>query len=320
MNIKMMGIADELEHAGALPSVGVMLATYNGERFVGEQIDSILAQRGVMPTIYVRDDGSSDGTLAVVRAITEAHPGQVVMLPAAPMRFGAACGNFLSMVVDLHGAPHAYFAFSDQDDIWLPDKLSRAVVQLRATGASGYASNLTAFSEAEGREWVIAKARPQRRFDHLFQAASAGCTYVFDAGAAALIASRIGRIEDNDLEGMSHDWLCYSICRSHGLSWVIDDWSGIRYRQHDNNQFGALPGLGGALKRLSLMHAGWYRDIMLRNRAFLNAGNVAEQSIFDRMARLSFPDRLWLAAHVSAFRREPKARLALAGVLVAGLV
>lgn len=319
-NIKMMGIADELEHAGALPTVGVMLATYNGERFVGEQIDSILAQRGVMPTIYVRDDGSSDGTLAVIRAYTEAHPGQVVMLPAAPMRFGAACGTFLSMVADLRDAPHAYFAFSDQDDIWLPEKLSRAVIQLRATGASGYASNLTAFSEAEGREWVIAKARPQRRFDHLFQAASAGCTYVFDAGAAALIASRIGRTEDHDLGGMSHDWLCYAICRSHGLSWIIDDWSGIRYRQHDNNQFGALPGLGGALKRLSLMHAGWYRDIMLRNRAFLDAGNIAEQAIFDRMARLSFRDRLWLAAQGGAFRRELKARLALAGALVAGLV
>lgn len=316
----MMGIADKLEHAGELPSVGVMLATYNGERFVGEQFDSILAQRGVMPTIYVRDDGSSDGTLAVVRAYTEAHPGQVVMLPAAPMRFGAACGNFLSMVVDLHAAPHAYFAFSDQDDIWLPEKLSRAVVQLRTAGASGYASNLTAFSEAEGREWMIAKARPQRVFDHLFQAASAGCTYVFDASAAALVASRIGRIGDYDLGGMSHDWLCYAICRSHGLSWIIDDWSGIRYRQHDNNQFGALPGLGGALKRLSLMHTGWYRGVLLRNRPFLDPGNSAEQEILDRIARLNLRDRLWLAAHVSRFRREPKARLALAGALVAGLV
>lgn len=319
-NIKMMGTADELEHAGALPSVGIMLATYNGERFVGEQIDSILAQRGVMPTIYVRDDGSSDATLAIVGAYAKAHPGQVVVLPAAPMRFGAACGTFLSMVADLHAAPHAYFAFSDQDDIWLPEKMSRAVTQLRATGASGYASDLTAFSEAEDREWMIAKACPQRRFDHLFQAASAGCTYVFDAGAAALIASRIGRIEALDLAGMSHDWLCYAICRSHGLAWIIDEWSGIRYRQHAQNLFGAMPGVGGALKRLSLMREGWYRDVLLRNRPFLDPGNSAEKAIFDRMARLNLRDRLWLAAHVSGFRRESKARLALAGALVAGLI
>lgn len=101
MNIKMMGIADELEHAGALPSVGVMLATYNGERFVGEQIDSILAQRGVMPTIYVRDDEiERRGTLAVVRAITEAHPGASCdgFCGADAVR---RRGNFLSMVVSM---------------------------------------------------------------------------------------------------------------------------------------------------------------------------------------------------------------------------
>lgn len=303
-----------------MPSVGVMLATYNGEMFVAEQIESILGQRGVATTIYVRDDGSSDGTLDIVRACSETHPGRIVLLDDAPCRFGTACGNFLSMLVDIHRTPHAYFAFSDQDDLWLPEKLARAVAQLTESGASGYASNLTAFSDASGTEWTIAKAGRQRRFDHLFQSASAGCTYVFDAKAAELIATRISRVEDHDWSGMSHDWLCYAICRSHGIAWLIDDWSGIRYRQHEQNLFGAMPGARGALKRLSLMRDGWYRSVLLRNRPFLDQANVEERRVLDRMARLSLGDRLWLAACTPKFRREPKAQLALAGALILGLI
>lgn len=315
-----MSSFDELGEGGSVPSVGVMLATYNGEMFVAEQIETILGQRGVATTIYVRDDGSSDGTLDVVRSCSETHPGRIVLLDDAPHRFGTACGNFLSMLADVHRMPHAYFAFSDQDDIWLPEKLERAVGRLMESGASGYASNLTAFSEAPGAEWTISKAGAQRRFDHLFQSASAGCTYVFDTGAAELIAKRIGRAEEHDWSGMSHDWLCYAICRSHGLSWLIDDWSGIRYRQHEQNLFGAMPGVGGALKRLTLMRDGWYRGVFLRNRLFLDPANGAEQPVLDRMARMNVGDRLWLAARARQFRREPKAQLALAGALVFGLI
>ncbi|MBW8295548.1 glycosyltransferase [Sphingopyxis sp.] len=312
-----------LKGVGELPpatSVGVMLATYDGEKFVAEQIDSILNQEGVETALYVRDDGSTDGTLDILRAYAEAYPGRLSLLDTASSRFGAACGNFLSMLVEIHGAPHAYFAFADQDDIWLPRKLERAVRMLNEKGASGYASNLVAFSDAKGIEWTVAKAQPQRPFDHLFQSASAGCTYVFDRQAAALIYSRIGRVEDHDWKNMSHDWLCYAICRSHGLPWVIDEWAGIRYRQHEQNQFGALPGSAGAFKRMSLMRQGWYRSIVLRNRAFLNSDNAAEQAVLDRVARLDVGDRLWLATNARKLRRELKAQLALAGAVLTGLI
>lgn len=309
-----------LENRDVFPSVGVLLATYNGERFVGEQIESILAQQGVATTIYVRDDSSTDATPAIIQSYIDAHPGQVIQLAAATRRFGAACENFLSMVVEVHAAPHSYFAFSDQDDIWAPEKLARAVERLSTTGASGYASNLTAFSRAQRREWTIAKAQPQRRFDHLFQSASAGCTYVFDAEAARLIASRLDRIDDHDWKGMSHDWLCYAICRSHGLAWVIDDWSGIRYRQHEQNLFGAMPGIGGVVKRLKLMRGGWYRSVLLRNGQFLNPSNRHERAVLERVARMNWADRLWLAARAHWFRRELKAQCALAATLVLGLV
>nr|WP_246350593.1 glycosyltransferase [Sphingobium boeckii] len=303
-----------------MPSVGVILATYNGEKFIEDQINSIISQRDISVFLYVRDDRSSDITLNIIRAFAAAHPGKIILLDNAKDRFGAACENFLSILLDVPHHKHDYFAFADQDDIWLPYKLKRAVQMLRENEASGYASNLIAFSEARGEAWVIDKAGRQRAYDHLFQSASAGCTYVLDRRAAGLIAEKIERLDGHDWKGMSHDWLCYAICRSHGLRWVIDERPGIRYRQHDQNLFGAMPGVGGMIKRLSLMREGWYRSVLLRNRAFLNPENRQEQAILDRVARLSVTDRLWLASRVGKLRREFKSRLALALAFLLGLI
>lgn len=301
------------------PAVAVLLATFNGGRFLREQVESILNQGGVATTIFVRDDGSTDDTLNLISSYAAAYPSRIVLLAPAQRRFGAACENFLSILEDVVGKEFSYFAFSDQDDVWSPNKLRRALECLIATEASGYASNLTAFNALEDREWVIEKSQPQRRFDYLFQSASAGCTYVFDAAAAALIASCVAPVERHDWSGMSHDWLVYAICRSHGLSWVIDDRSCIRYRQHAQNQFGALPGPAGVLKRLQLIRDGWYRGVVLRNRPFLDVSNSDEQAILDRLTRLNLRDRLWLATHTHMFRRERKARLALAAALLTGI-
>lgn len=310
----------DLERAGLMHSVAVLLATYNGAKYLGEQIESILHQNGVKPTLYVRDDGSCDETQAIVSSYVHAFPGQVIRLADAPHRFGAACENFFSMLIELCDTQHDFFAFSDQDDIWLPNKLERAVDQMKVQNASGYACDLRAFSASTQSEWIIRKSYPQRSFDYIFQSASAGCTYVFTAAAAQLIASRIGGVDDWDWSGMSHDWLCYAICRSYGLSWVIDDWCGIRYRQHGQNLFGAMPGIAGTRKRLGLMRSGWYLKVVLNNREFLNPGNSHQSTIYNRLARLDWGDRLWLAKNVRHFRREPKAQLALAGTFIAGLV
>jgi rhamnosyltransferase len=312
--------AQTLHNSANPTSCAVLLATYNGAHFLEEQIDSILSQSGVAVTIYARDDGSSDATREILQRYAVRYEGGVVILPDGVRRFGAACENFLSILNDTSGLMHDYFAFSDQDDIWLPDKLSRAISILGPSAAAGYASNLTAFDDAGPDRWTIRKATPQREFDHLFQSASAGCTYVFTRDAAQLIRTRLATVKDMDWHGMSHDWLCYAICRSYGLSWVIDDWSGILYRQHGQNQFGALPGWKGMLARLTLIRKGWYKATMQKNRAFLNADNRAEQEIFERLALPNVGNRLWLAFKARQFRRESKGRLALGAAILTGFL
>lgn len=303
---------------GQWPVCAVLLATYNGSNFLSAQIDSILAQQEVRTIIHVRDDGSSDATREILSAYASKFPEQIRILPTASRRFGAACGNFFSILHSVVLDDFHYIAFADQDDIWLPRKLSRAIACLKEEKADGYASNLTAFSEHDGSEWTIRKATKQRRFDHLFQSASAGCTYVMSWRAARLVAERIGPVEASDWQGMSHDWLCYAICRSFGMKWLIDDWSGMRYRQHAHNQFGAMPGWSGTVARFKLLSEGWYRATFLKNRRFLNPDNVAEQEICDHVESLLWRDRLWLSLRVFEFRRESKHRLALLAAILTG--
>lgn len=107
----------------SLPKVAVLMSTYNGERYLAEQIDSILAQRNVSVHLAVRDDGSSDGTLRILeqyrqRGRLEYHQGENAGYTESFMRL---C---------VHAPQADYYAFADQDDVWLPNKLQDMIAQL----------------------------------------------------------------------------------------------------------------------------------------------------------------------------------------------
>lgn len=107
-----------------LPSVGVVMSTYNGKQYVAEQIESILAQEGVDVELYIRDDGSTDGTRELISNKYE-NDGRVHFIASSNM--GVKLSFFLAL--DLAG-DHEFYAFADQDDVWLPHKLRTAVQAL----------------------------------------------------------------------------------------------------------------------------------------------------------------------------------------------
>jgi glycosyltransferase involved in cell wall biosynthesis len=105
-----------------LPAVEVLLATYNGEQFLREQIDSILAQDYVNTTVLARDDGSTDSTVAILTEYEGLFPGRFRVMPAgAPT--GNARDNFLLLMKE---STAEHICFADQDDVWLRDKVSRS--------------------------------------------------------------------------------------------------------------------------------------------------------------------------------------------------
>lgn len=100
--------------------VNVLISTYNGEKYIKEQIDSVLSQSYPSVRIYVRDDGSSDNTMEILRGY--ARKGQIRLLHGKNVGYGRSFGRLLKAAEE-----GDYWAFCDQDDVWLPDKVKWAV-------------------------------------------------------------------------------------------------------------------------------------------------------------------------------------------------
>lgn len=216
--------------------IKILLASYNGEKYIEEQIRSILAQQNVEVDIMVRDDHSSDKTVALVKEHFSTLPLHI-NTPGT----GSAAHNFLKMVEHLQfDASFEYVAFADQDDIWLPNKLAAAVEELTKHNASLYCSNLTKWDTSNGSYSLLKKDFPQKKYDYLFEGGSAGCTYVMTKDFAQQFQAFIQAMDFSDWKGLSHDWLVYFFARSKGYKVVIDPKPYILYRLHTENVHGHL--------------------------------------------------------------------------------
>jgi rhamnosyltransferase len=293
-----------------IPRVLVLLATFNGARWLDEQLDSIFAQRQVRVTVLASDDGSLDDTLVLLqrRAV---GPQPVGILPGAGTRLGAA-GNFLRLLREAPLGDFDFVALADQDDVWLHDRLARACEQLAGLGAQGYSSDAMAFWKG-GRRRPLGKGHPQRRFDHLFEPAGPGCTYVLSSSLAIALQCELLR-DPQRFEGLGyHDWLIYAFARVKGFRWVIDPTPGVEYRQHDANELGANFGSAAVQRRWGRLTSGWFRDQVLHIATLWQSDH---DEIVQRMRRLQWRDRLWLARRASLLRRRPRDQVALAVMLV----
>jgi rhamnosyltransferase len=305
-------------NGAASPDVGVLLAIYNGATYCEDQLLSLLWQRDVDVHIYVRDDGSQDESIDIITRLAERNPGRVTFVDNQGIRTGSPSGNFFSMLTTVVLAQHSYIAFADQDDVWMPDKLRRAIAAMADEKADGYSSNLIAFDQKAQTAWVVDKQGNDADLDYLFQGASAGCTYVLSLKAAQLVAKVMSDAPPLS-PGASHDWIIYAICRSHGLTWVRDGTSTIMYRQHDSNQYGTRRGLQEIAAKFRLVRSGWYRTqiLWLRN---ITRGHDDERHVMTAIERGDVRSRLWLLGQARRFRRSPKSVRQLRTAIMLGLV
>ena len=107
--------------------VDVLLATYNGGRYLGPQIDSLLGQSHADWRLVIRDDGSTDNTLAICEAYAAKHPGKIRVVSDGLGRLGVG-GNF-SELLRQSSAEHVMFC--DQDDVWLPRKIQITLAAMK---------------------------------------------------------------------------------------------------------------------------------------------------------------------------------------------
>jgi rhamnosyltransferase len=242
------------QQSSAFPTFAVCLAAYNGLRWLPEQISSILSQLDVSVTVFVSVDRSSDGTEAWIDELST-RESRIKVLPHGEV-FGGAGRNFFRLLRDVDFTHFDYLSFADQDDVWLPNKLSRAHQVLLAKGADAYSSDVAAYWP-DGREELVKKSYEQAPWDFLFESAGPGCTYVLRKTLAQQVQSLVNRqwaaLQDVSL----HDWFVYAFVRSKGLCWVIDDWVGMRYRQHTSNEVGVNSGWAAFRYRVRKVIGGW---------------------------------------------------------------
>ena len=267
------------------PRVLVLLAAFNGSRWIREQLESLLAQEGVDLRIVVRDDSSTDDTRWELARF--AHDSRIKVV-TAPAWGGSAANNFLALIAENAAGTCNFVAFSDQDDVWDRDKLARACRMLAASPSAGY-SSATIAAWANGRERLVKTSGAPTSSDYLFEGAGQGCTFVLTAEFYERVRRFLATHQGLTAQLHYHDWLVYALARSWGLEWCFDPEPSMRYRQHTDNDTGAKGTLAGIARRLSLIRHGWYRNQLRAIAGLCQAAAPANPTVLAWLQHFSRP-------------------------------
>lgn len=223
--------------------VCVLLSTYNGERYLQEQIASVHAQEGVKVCLIVRDDGSTDSTVDMLSRFQNEH--QLKLIPG-----GVNLGSAISFLKLLESAPNdcQFFAFCDQDDVWQKNKLARATTALAPFGEQVPAMYCSRLEIVDSNLQLLGLSRVPKRMgfgNAMVENVATGCTIVLNQRARSLIVSALP--DQCDM----HDWWIYLVISCFGKV-IYDPTPAIRYRQHGGNTVGASVSMRlELLKRIS---------------------------------------------------------------------
>jgi len=225
------------------PEIDVLMATWNGSRFIEQQLESLFKQTLQSFRLIVRDDGSSDSTLQIIESFRSRQPERVFVRRNSA-RLGA-CRTF-SLLAEESRAP--YFAFCDQDDVWRTDKLELQLDAVKHVEAKyGDHTPIIVFSDTEligpnNRRLAVSMWKMKHIDPHraslgamLVQNLVTGCTVL---GNHSLLRQGLPIPE----EAQMHDSWLGLVTAAFGLLVPLDETT-VGYRQHEQNELGAGRGL-----------------------------------------------------------------------------
>lgn len=261
------------------PTICILLCTYNGEKYLGQQIESIMLQEFTNWIICASDDGSVDRTKSILEKYQKIIGQDKFHIFDGPKR--GYPHNFKFAATALN-QDFDFYAFSDQDDIWLPHKLNMAIKTLivrhnaRDLEAKPmlYAS-VTNIVDENNQFWRCSAIRRSPDFAHsLVENISGGNTMVFNRSLWELF---IGLPDHLDL--VSHDWTVYQLVTGAGGIVHYDTTPSINYRQHDKNKLGTKFSFKGKVVRvLQFLNLSYKQEININLDALMTQEKHFTQS------------------------------------------
>ena len=212
-------------------AVNILMSTYNGEKFLQEQLDSLTAQTHTTHHplhITIRDDGSTDNTPSILKKFQVENKNCTLVIGK---NLGLPWSFFELM--NLADDNFSYYAFCDQDDVWLPNKLEKAIEKLAPTPEPALYCSRQNYIDEQGKKIgeSFTPLKPITPENAWFENLAVGCSIVINKPLLEL-----GKIER--FEGIfMHDWWAYQIAHCTGTVY-FDNNAYINYRQHSNNQVG----------------------------------------------------------------------------------
>ncbi|GEK66118.1 alpha-L-Rha alpha-1,3-L-rhamnosyltransferase [Leuconostoc mesenteroides subsp. sake] len=214
------------------PNVITIMKTYNGSKYIVAQIDSIMAQNEINNYLYISDDGSTDGTIDKIFELKKKYKN--IFLVHNHQGEGPAQGflNLVKYIIDTVEIADYYIAYSDQDDIWYPNKLSTAVQTLKDKKADLFLSTYDVFRDGKKKIRNMGYDIPITVDRILAYWAPSGNVFVFTKRLAQTIA------QTSPSKMRMHDFWTLLVATSVGFDIVAIDRPLLMYRLHENNTVG----------------------------------------------------------------------------------
>jgi glycosyltransferase involved in cell wall biosynthesis len=244
-----------------MKTVAVMLCTFNGEKFLGDQLRTLAEQTVKDLVVFVSDDGSTDNTLRIIEENKNKYPHLNIQFLESSLRDSRKGFqyNFLS-IFNLPAPPAKYIAFCDQDDLWEKDKLETAIKSLQnlpqnQPGLYGGRTRLIDEHDHEIGFSLFFSNKPSFA-NALVQSMIGGNTIVINAAAWYLMKS----VKGPDIS--SHDWWTYIMVTGVGGFAFYDPEPKVRYRQHQQNLVGPNSTFKARLFRLKKLMQGEFGQLI----------------------------------------------------------
>lgn len=252
--------------------IAILLSTYNGEQYLPEQIESIINQSNQSWELFIRDDGSTDQTLTILKQY-QSNPRIHWINENTPANRGVI-GSFFEL---LQAVEADYYMFCDQDDVWLPQKVALTLAKMQVIESQNQQQPILVHTDLkvvdqdlEIKSESMVKTQdldPQATFGRfLVQNSVTGCTVMINQN----LKNRCQKINLANIQ--MHDWWFALVASAFGKIGFVNQ-ATILYRQHGNNQVGAKSSFNELLTRKHLFK----KTKSMLEAAMDQAGEFAKQ-------------------------------------------